>query len=226
MIKWNNIDLRTKGIIVEKTPKISKGKKNIETYAIDGRSGFLTIDKGTYQSFTVSLECHAREDADFDEIKAFLDGYGTLSFENDREYTAIINNAIPFEKVGIFKRFIIQFLVNPIAKSIQSFEEVISSASYNFTITDANVEMDPTITLVGSGDISITVNNKTFYLYELEAGKTYTLDSEVKEIKDNLGNNVANKMNGNFPTIKPGSNTVEYTGSITSLKFNYKKNYL
>ena len=30
MIKWNNTDLRSKGIIVEKIPTISKAKKKIE----------------------------------------------------------------------------------------------------------------------------------------------------------------------------------------------------
>ena len=87
MVKWNNIDFKDKGIVVEKTPTISKGKKNIDTYTIEGRNGFLSIDRGTYQPFSLSIECHAKESANFDEIKAFLDGYGTLSFDGEREYT-------------------------------------------------------------------------------------------------------------------------------------------
>lgn len=226
MIKWKNVDLMTKGIIVEKTPTISKGKKNIETYAIDGRNGFLTIDKGTYQSFNVSVECHAREDANFNEIKAFLDGYGTLSFDNDKEYTAIVNNAIPFEKVGIFKSFVIQFLVNPISHSITSYEKTINTSSESFDIDDATTDMEPVITLQGSGDVAITVNNKTFYLTGLDSTKTYTLNCETKEIRDNLGLNVSNKMNGDFPSLKAGTNNIEYSGSLTQFKFDYRLAYL
>ena len=118
MVKWKNVDLSTKGIVVEKTPTISKGNKKIDIFEIEGRSGFLSIDKGTYEPFSIKLECHAKETANFDEIKAFLDGYGTLSFNNDREYTAVINNAIPFEKVLMFKSFVISFMVNPIAHDI------------------------------------------------------------------------------------------------------------
>ena len=79
MVKWNNIDFSTKGIVVEKTPTISKGKKRIDIYEVDGRNGFLSIDKGTYEPFSLQVECHAKETANFDEIKAFLDGYGTLN---------------------------------------------------------------------------------------------------------------------------------------------------
>ena len=67
-VYWKGIDLKSYGIIVDKTPTISKGKKNIDTISIPGRNGFLTIDKGTYQPFVVSLECHARESANYDKM--------------------------------------------------------------------------------------------------------------------------------------------------------------
>lgn len=226
MVKFKGIDLRTKGIIVEKTPKISKGKKNIEVYTVEGRNGFLTIDKGTYQSFNVQVECHIKEGTDINEIKAFLDGYGTISFDNDKEYTGIVNNAIPFEKVGIFKRFVIQFLVNPIAKSIATYQKEITTSPETLTIENANTIMNPIIELEANGDISITINNKTFYLYDLDPDKTYTLDSELKEIKDNLNNNASNLMNGEFAELKPNLNQISYTGNITSFVIKYRKSYL
>lgn len=226
MVKWKGTDISTYGIIVEKTPTISKGKKNIETLTIDGRSGFLTIDRGTYQPFNVSLECHAKEGSDFNQIKAFLDGYGTLSFENDKEYTAIINNAIPFEKVACFKSFIIQFLVNPIAHGTTEITKAITATPETFSISEATTEMTPEITIQGSGDIAITINNNTFNLTDIDSTKTYTLDSELKEIKDQNNNNQSSKMNGEFPKLKPASNTVSYTGTITTFTIKYKKAFL
>ena len=226
MVKWKNQELSTKGIIVEKTPAISKGKKNIETYSIEGRSGFLTIDKGTYEPFIVSIECHAKESADFNQIKAFLDGYGALSFDNDKEYTAIINNAISFEKVANFKSFIIQFLVNPIAEAKTATTATISSSPTTINITEATYKMEPTITIAGTGDLIIEVNSKAFAITDAEAGKTYTIDCKLKEAKDNLGNNILGQTAGDFPELKPGANTISYTGSISSLQFSYKKAYL
>lgn len=222
MVKWNNIDFKDKGIIVEKTPTISKGKKDIVTYTIDGRSGFLSVDKGTYQPFSVQVQCHAKETANFDDIKAFLDGYGTLTFDNQREYTAVVNNAIPFEKVQMFKSFAVQFMVNPIAHDITP--TTINLLAYDeFTITGATYEIEPTITIECSGDVEITINNKTFTLEDTDG--TYILDCKNKVITKS-GANASSIMSGDFPTFKNGTNVVETTGTITTLSASYKKAYI
>lgn len=221
MVKWNNIDFKEKGIIVEKTPTISKGKKRIETYSVEGRNGFLSIDRGTYEPFSVSISCHAKETTNFDEIKAFLDGYGTLSFDGEREYTAVVNNAIPFEKVQMFKSFVVQFMVNPIAHDITSTS--INLLNGDFEITGATSEMTPTILIEATGDVSITINNKTFTLEETDG--EYILDCENKVIQHN-GLNASNIMSGDFPIFKVGENTIETTGTITTMTASYKKAYL
>lgn len=225
MVKFKNIDFNTKGIVVEKTPTISKGKKDIDIYSIDGRSGFLSIDKGTYQPFSLQVECHAKDTANFDEIKAFLDGYGTLTFDNQREYTAVVNNAIPFEKVQMFKSFAVQFMVNPIAHDISAttINLLTGLVDGKFTITGATYEMEPTITLTGSGDIEITINNKSFTLSD--ANGTYVLDCENKVITKS-GVNAANIMLGDFPTFQNGENSVSITGTVTAISASYKKAYL
>lgn len=221
MVKWKGIDLSTYGIVVEKTPTISKGKKDIETYSVAGRNGFLSIDKGTYQPFSLQIECHAKETANFDNIKAFLDGYGTLSFDNEREYTAIVNNAIPFEKVQMFKSFAIQFMVNPIAHDITPTTLTITD---DFTITGATARINPTLTLVASaGGADVLINGVEFTTSNEDA-TTYVLDCENKVITKN-GLNAASEMSGDFPYFKNGENTYESTG-VTSLSASYKKAYL
>lgn len=225
MVKWKNIDFSTKGIVVEKTPTISKGKKDIETYTIDGRSGFLSIDKGTYQPFSLQVECHAKENADFDEIKAFLDGYGTLSFDNEREYTAVISNAIPFEKVLMFKSFAVQFMVNPIAHDITPTTIDLKNGLNDgeFTITGSTYFIEPTLTIECEGDIEVTINNQTFTLEDTDG--TYILDCANKVITKN-GINSANIMSGDFPTFQNGTNEVTTTGTITTFNASYKKAYI
>lgn len=221
MVKWNNIDFKNKGIVVEKTPTISKAKKRIETYTIEGRNGFLSIDRGTYEPFSLQVECHAKETTNFDEIKAFLDGYGTLSFDNEREYTAIVNNAIPFEKVQMFKSFVVQFMVNPIAHDITPTTITINN---NFTITGATAEMNPTLTLVAAaGGANVVINGVEFSTSN-ETSATYILDCENKVITRN-GVNASSEMRGEFPYFINGTNTYQGTG-VTSLTASYKKAYL
>lgn len=223
MVKWNNVDFSTKGIVVEKTPTISKGKKRIDTYTIDGRNGFLSIDKGTYEPFSLSIECHAKETANFDEIKSFLDGYGTLTFDNQREYTAIVNNAIPFEKIQMFKSFVVMFMVNPIAHDINATTlNLLTLVDDKFTL-GGTYKTNPILEITASGDISITINNRTFYLNDTDG--TYVLDCENKIITTN-GTSASNLMFGDFPVFEIGENTVTTTGTITSFSASYKKAYL
>lgn len=221
-VYWKGNDLKSYGIIVDKTPTISKGKKNIDTITIQGRNGFLTIDKGTYQPFVVSLECHARESANYDNIKAFLDGYGTLSFDGLREYTAVIQNAIEFSKALQFKRFPIEFLVNPISEDVIATTYTVSSSGSTLTITGANAPMYPILEITISGQTSFIVNG---YSFSLSTAGTYTLDCKNMVIVDNDDDNAASIMDGDFPVLG-SSNTITYDGNVTSFKIIYKKAYL
>lgn len=223
MVKWNNRNLRELGIIVERIPAITKGKKKIETMQVPGRNGFISIDTGVYEPFNLSLECHCTDNANINEIKTFLDGYGTITFDDVKQYTAIVNNAIPFETIlPIFKKFLVSFLVNPIAEDITPTTVNILNESYIDITTYSTIY--PTLTISCSGDISVTINNSTFYLNDTNG--TYILDCKNKIITDSNGNNVSNLMLGDFPTFINGSNLINKTGTITAFTTEYRKTYL
>lgn len=224
MVTWKGIDLNNKGIIVERTPAVPKGKKNIEIIEVEGRNGFLTIDNNTYSSFVVQVECHFDPQRfDIDEIKSFLDGVGAVSFDGEREYIAVIQNSISFEKVLRFKSFVIEFLCNPIAEEKTEHEVIVTQTNYMLSISDANVEMYPELEIIGTGDLSITINNKTFNI--LDADGTYYLDSKLKVITHN-NLNAASSMQNDFPTLIPGENNISYLGNISSFKIKYRKAFL
>lgn len=222
MIYWKNIEFRNKGIIVEKTPKVSKGKKRITTYDIPGRNGFLSVDEDTYEPFSLQVECHTKETNNIQEICSYLDGYGNISFDNIKQSTAIINNAIDLEKVQMFKKFMVKFLVNPI------FEDI-TATTYNvlnnneLEISGSYSKIYPIIHLQCSGNVSITINNNTFYLSDTDG--EYILDCKNKVITHN-NTNASNIMNGDFPILINGENDIDYTGTITAFTIDYKKTYL
>lgn len=223
MVIWKKRNFNELGIIVEKTPKISKGKKRIDTFIIPGRNGFLSIDEGTYESFSLSLECHINKKFNLDDVCDYLDGYGTLSLDGKREYTAIINNSVPFEKVLMFKKFIVQFLVNPICEDINSTIYNVESDDTVLNIEDTYYEIDPILTITCEGNISVTINNETFHLDN--ANGTYILDCKNKVIAKD-GVNASNIMIGNFPKLNKNLNTISYLGNIDDFKIEYKKTYL
>lgn len=223
MIIWKNKDFKELGIIVENTPKLVKAKRKISIFEVPGRNGFLSEDEDAYESFSLSVECHAKENANFDDICEFLDGFGTLSLDGKREYTAVINNSISFEKVLMFKKFIVQFLVNPICEDIESTTCNVSSNNYKLTINNTYYDIEPVVTLTCSGNVSITINNETFHLNNTNG--TYALDCKNKLIaKDNI--NASSIMNGDFPKLKKGTNNISYTGTINKFQIEYKKTYL
>lgn len=221
--KWKNQDLKTYGIIVEKIPTISKAKKKIEVMQIDGRNGFLSIDTGTYEPFNAVFECHCDDTANLEEIKTFLDGYGTLSFDGVKQYTAIIDNAIPFESIlPRFKKFQVNFLVNPIAEKIEpTTVSLLNVESLDIT-TYADVY--PIIEITATGNISLAINNDIFYLDNTDG--TYILDCKNKVITDSNGTNKSGIMRGNFPTLKNGTNNINYNGTISDITLTYRETYL
>lgn len=224
-ITWKNILFFNMGIIVERTPTITKAKRRIKQYTIPGRSGVLNIDEKTYEPFNLTLECHYKDDnVNKDEINSWLDGYGKLSLDGEREYTGIVSNAIPYEKVQDFKRFQVQFMLNPIAKKIVATTEEIDTLQSSVSINvGGNTDTYPTITIGVSGDASVVINNQSFAL--VDADGEYVLDCEAKEILKN-GTNASNKMTGIFPYLSPGENQIDMIGTITSMTISYNESYL
>lgn len=226
MFYWKNISSDEMGIIVSKTPAISKGKRNIEKISIPGRSGFLSFDHGTYESFIISVECHFNKGVTSqDELLAWLDGFGKLSFDNVRQWDAVIVNSISLEKViGLYRSFLIQFECQPIAEAINENIFVVTTNPATLNITGATAQMEPILEITGSGDVQVSINNKTFYLYGIE-GK-YILDSKWKVISDSGGLNASNKMLYEFPALVPENNIIEYIGDVTEFKIRYHKVFI
>lgn len=219
--KWNGTTFNSKGIIIESTPIIPRAKRSYNTYEIPGRDGFLTIDNKTYEGITFSMECHFKEGADVNEIRAFLNGYGTLQVDNEKEYTGYISNQIDFEKIVRFRRFIIQFRLQPIAKALTTTTETRSTTGTFTSTTYTNTY--PKITITCSGNVTIGLNDISFTLHG--ASGTYILDCEAKVITKN-GVNASNIMSGDFPYVKNGTNNLSVTGSVSSMTTEYKKTYL
>lgn len=226
-IKWNGTLLFNNGIIVEKIPPITKAKKRITQYTIPGRNGVLNVDNGTYEPFNLSLECHYREDnANIDYLKNWLDGYGRLSLDGVRYYEGVINNNITFDKVQNFRKFILSFMLNPIAKSIDTYTEDIDVSQATNTINvGGNYQTYPIINIESTGTVIIRINEITFTLYNTDG--TYKLDCSEKEIIKN-NQSMSNIMSGDFPYLNPGDNEIFISGdgTITSMSIEYNEAYL
>lgn len=220
--KWKGVSFNTKGIIIEKTPISNIPKHSFTQYTIPGRSGYLTIDNKTYEPILLSLECHLdTNNVDINDIRSWLDGYGELQIDNEKKYKGIISNSIKFDKITHFRKFIIQFTLQPLAKSLTSITlDGLTTTEFNSTTF---ADTYPKLTITGTGDITFKINNIGFTIYDADG--TYILDCEAKIITKN-GVNQSSVMSGEFPYIKNGSNSITKTGNISDVTIEYSNLYL
>ena len=220
--KWNGYSFNSKGIIIEKTPIPNKPKHSYTQYTIPGRSGYLAIDNKTYEPLLLSLECHLdTNNVNMDEIRAWLDGYGELQIDSEKKYKGYISNAISFEKITNFRKFIIQFTLQPLGIAVTP--TTIDALNLASISSDTYTRAYPKITITGSGDISLSINGIEFTLYDADG--TYILDCEAKVITKN-GINQSSIMSGNFPYIVNGINPILKSGTITALSIEYSKTFI
>ncbi len=220
--KWNGVTFNSMGIIIEETPIIPKPKKSFTKYVIPGKSGYTSIDNKTYDELPFTLKCHFKDGVgNRDEIAAWLDGYGTLQVDADKEYKGYISNSISFQQVFRFRKFPIQFMLQPIGQAVEP-TTISSTTSTTFT-SDTYTDAFPIIKVTGSGTITINLNGIQFSIYN--ASGEYVLDCGAKVITNN-GSNASNSMSGDFPKVISGSNALTVTGTVTALTIEYKKSYL
>ena len=220
--KWKGFSFNSKGIIIEKTPIPNKPKHSYTQYTIPGRSGYLAIDNKTYDPLLLSLECHLDTNkVDMNEIREWLDGYGELQIDDERVYTGFISNAISFDKITHFRKFIIQFTLQPLAKAVTP--TTIDALNIESLSSDTYTKAYPKITITGTGDISLGINNVNFTIYDADG--TYVLDCEAKVITKN-GINQSMNMSGDFPYIVNGTNSIIKSGTITALTIEYSKTFI
>jgi len=222
---YNGISSKDMGVILKGLPPITKPKRKIEAVVVPGRNGNLYIDEGCYEPIGITLECALKRNTDPRTITKWLQEFGTITFsdELDKFYKATIVNSIPLSRVfKVYREFIIQLELQPIALSNQEYIYECSDNEIHTLEIECSAEMNPYIKITGSGEIQLTINNK---ICNVNIDEEYIeIDSELQNAyKDTESKN--NKMNGEFPILIPGENTIQLIGAATLL-MKYRKAYI
>ncbi|MCX0380122.1 hypothetical protein LI055_10870 [Clostridium perfringens] len=220
---FNNKDsLKDLGIGVAYLPSIPFSLEDIKEYKIQGRNGSLIRKYGTYQDRKIVFDLVVINYSD--SAKA----YNTISkwiyeikdnklfYDKEDVYFKVKNISIDglqkqaFYGEGLFK---ITFIVEPFLYYKENQEIEITSNTKIFSPEFA-YDGVPEITVLGTGDITLLINNKKVLLEKVE--NSITINSQLMECykgKDNLNY----KMYGEFPVLNNGENTVEIIGSIEKI---------
>lgn len=211
-------------IIITKTNQLSSPERNIEIVEIDGRNNNLLIDKGNYKPFDLEIECYidAEENNIYEisrNIKKWLQSdfkFKKLIFSDDPEYyyeASCINKLDIEEVINLLGEFKITFLCNPLKKKINSDFPIILTNST--TLYNENIVSNPYIKVVGSGNITVNINNQKLILKDVE--EYIEVDTELYNCFKG-SENQNNKMYSDFPVLEEGKNNISWEGNVTRVE--------
>lgn len=220
---FNNKDsLKDLGIGVASLPSIPFSLENIKEYKIQGRNGSLIRKYGTYQDRKIVFDLVVINYSDLTKVYNTISKWlyeikdNKLFYDREDIYFKVKNISIDWLKKqafygeGLFK---VTFIVEPFLYYKENAEIEITS---NTKINSPEFAYDgvPEITVFGTGDINLTINNKRVKLEKVDG--SIIIDSQLMECykdKENLNY----KMYGEFPILNNGENTIDINGNIEKI---------
>ena len=186
---------------------------------IPGRPGTLTTLEGedVFDEMTLTATCFIRDPALIPSIAGWLNGGGKVTFANRPGgfYHARIANQIPFEKIlrgNPHCSFAVNFRCSPPFWYASNPSEVTITTGSTVVVNSGSVYSEPIIHVYGSGDITLIVNDAFIELEGVE--DSIVLNSVIQEAYQ--GETLLNeKMEGDFPLLKPGNNLISWSGDVS-----------
>lgn len=225
---FNGVSSQDLGIIIEQLPDEHRPKRAIEQTQIPGRHGRITEDLGAYDQYNTNckVNCNGRAPTD---IYAWLQGEGWLTTSQDARFMRWVSFydlmtddrfRIGGSAEGCFDTLSIPMVVQPYKYLVQQDEIELTEAGV--FPGQGNEYSAPIIAVTGTGSIDLMVNNATLLLDEIN-GTIYidcdamTAYTEENGIKTFAGRKVT-VMDDTWAYLKPGSNTINWSGNVNRVK--------
>ncbi|UBK54494.1 distal tail protein Dit [Clostridium perfringens] len=221
---FNNKKNTDLGIQVVKRPNIPIPERNIELKSLKGRDGSLTRDYKTYNDIKISVSLNfisgkndfINKGAEIADWLYNINDNKLIFSDNDKFYYKVKKiecNDIE-RSLKVIGKFIVTFVCDPYKYYIDSSDiEITNSTKINSPILA--VDSEPLISISGSGNINLIINDKRIVLENIE--ENLIINSSILECykgKESLNY----KMSGEFPILKRGENIINIEGSIKSIK--------
>ncbi|TCT14571.1 putative phage tail component-like protein [Natranaerovirga pectinivora] len=212
------------GISMAKRPLLPSPSRRVTYIDIPGQSSSFRYDEKTYEDITLLVECSIKSKENLirkiDDVKAWLFNTGEsdliFSFQPDKKYMAQVVNAIDFTQVFKYaSKFPIVFNCRPFKYAVQNNPLIIVESGTTL-YNPGSFESLPLLTVYGNGNINLNINNTEIQLTEVT--NRIILNSEIEACYDNNHNSLDTKMNGKFPILKSGQNTISYTGNVDKIE--------
>lgn len=157
-------------------------------------------------------------------IKAFCYGKSVLTLSRFPDYYFKIKKTSlqAADGSGYGKRidYILALTLAPFRYTVDN--EQITLASGDSIVNSHTRYSKPEFEITGTGDITLTVNGAEFAVKGLETNQTIIIDS-ARHVTYSGNTLLTGKTEGKYPLLDVGSNTVSWTGTVSSIK--YKGNW-
>lgn len=215
------------GLSLVSRPDIPTPEQVVEYINVGGRHGSLT-KKGAYKDIVIPMEfsfmgVHATVKHIRREVNRWILDKETLIFSDDTDFYYNLKNVTAQSTVNdidIYGRVAIDFVCSPFQYQIT---EPIILTSPGVIVNPATIEAEPLLTVFGTGNVEININNQSFKLTNLS--DYITIDSDLKEAHRD-GDPRNNNMFGKFPLFKTGENNISFTGNLVKIEIEPRWRYL
>lgn len=207
--------------------KIPTAKRVVETKNTKGSRHGDRYNKYGYEDVVLTATYNYLEDDRtfkdaFSSIKQWLFNASVLRLSDEngayhRVKNVEVDDAI--NEIEEYGEFDVKFTLDPFSYLPESKQTLTKPGSV-FNL--GNIESEPYIKIVGTGDITLSINNEQFVFKGVK--DFIELDSEVmnayKEVNGTV-QNANNLMNTPyFPIFEIGENLIDWTGSVTQVEID------
>jgi len=215
-----------KGLCITDTPIIPVPERDIEHIPIRGRHGSLT-KKYAYKDISFSvffnlLDVDGIKDL-IRQIKPWILNCKTLRFSDDADYYYQIKTSSITDiqnTLNLYGYFEVEFTAKPFQIKELNIIELESQGQILYSGT---IEGEPNLKIYGAGDVSVSINNRTFHLKSLV--DHIEIDSEnQRAYKGTESKN--DEMIGKYPYLDIGVNAISWIGNVTKIEIDLKEAYL
>lgn len=233
VVTFNNITSSSLNAQVEHPPEYEIAERDYNIIPVPGRNGDVSIDNGRYKNVDRSYQIaigsvNGNFTALAHSIADWLhsaNGYVRLedSYEPDyykmAMYTESNSIANILQQAG---RATITFNRKPQRYLKTGDTLIIPPSGSIYTITNPTINTSlPILTILGTGNGTVTIAGYTITITGLIS--SITINSEIEEAYNGSTNmNMYATLPNGFPQLKPGNNSISYSGGITSVKVQPK----
>lgn len=228
-IYFNNERSLYLNLFLENYPSISITNEEYEEIKVEGRSGSLIINKGTYPDkkipFTFTILSPQLE-IDFERVYEWLteiEDNRLIFGRNDRCYKVkkVVFGDIQkeFRTIG---QFDITFLCEPFTQDLERTVLELTSSGFKINYT-GNAPGDTLIKVYGTGNIQLTINGETIQINNVN--NYVEIDSDLLQVRNQDKTSKDNDTSGDFILLEKGINTISYTGNVTKIVIEYTTKY-